>query len=383
MKFLKKLLKWVAILFGLLIITLYVTDTDYLLKAVRTIYMKGHTTAYLEDYKHFDNKPLDIGTPQPWPNHKDYNSIKETETLKNINTQNGTIAYVIIKNDSIWFENYYDGFDEDSKSNSFSMAKSYVSALLGKAIMDGYIKNLDQPVCDFIPEFCEGEAAKMTVGDLSSMASGTNWDESYYSPFSITTRAYFDDDLTKVMTGLKVVREPGTSYKYASGDTQMLAIAIERASGKKLYDYLTESFWEPLGSENQALWQVDSEDHDLVKAYCCIASNAKDFARMGKLYKDHGKWNGKQLLDSAFIAKSITPRFAESPEYGYGWWLKTVGDKHFFMMRGHLGQYVIVEPNDNVIIVRLGHSKGPGDAVASFTPDISAYINEAYKMLEQ
>lgn len=383
MKFLKKLLKWVAILFGLLIITLYVTDTDYLLKAVRTIYMKGHTTAYLEDYKHFDNKPLDIGTPQPWPNHKDYNSVKETETLKNVNAQNGTIAYVIIKNDSIWFENYYDGFDEDSKSNSFSMAKSYVSALLGKAIMDGYIKNLDQPVCDFIPEFCEGEAAKMTVGDLSSMASGTNWDERYYSPFSITTRAYFDDDLTKVMTGLKVVREPGTSYKYASGDTQMLAIAIERASGKKLYDYLTESFWEPLGSENQALWQVDSEDHDLVKAYCCIASNAKDFARMGKLYKDHGKWNGKQLLDSAFIAKSITPRFAESPEYGYGWWLKTVGDKYFFMMRGHLGQYVIVEPNDNVIIVRLGHSKGPGDAVASFTPDISAYIDEAYKMLEQ
>ncbi|TBV28219.1 serine hydrolase [Meridianimaribacter sp. CL38] len=383
MKFLKKLLKWVAILFGLLIITLYVTDTDYLLKAVRTIYMKGHTTAYLEDYKHFDNKPLDTGTPQPWPNHKDYNSVKETETLKNVNAQNGTIAYVIIKNDSIWFENYYDGFDEDSKSNSFSMAKSYVSALLGKAIMDGYIKNLDQPVCDFIPEFCEGEAAKMTVGDLSSMASGTNWDERYYSPFSITTRAYFDDDLTKVMTGLKVVREPGTSYKYASGDTQMLAIAIERASGKKLYDYLTESFWEPLGSENQALWQVDSEDHDLVKAYCCIASNAKDFARMGKLYKDHGKWNGKQLLDSAFIAKSITPRFAESPEYGYGWWLKTVGDKHFFMMRGHLGQYVIVEPNDNVIIVRLGHSKGPGDAIASFTPDISAYIDEAYKMLEQ
>ncbi|GAA3777612.1 serine hydrolase [Corallibacter vietnamensis] len=376
-------MKWVVILFGLLIIVLYITDTDYLLKAVRTIYMKGYTTAYLEDYKHFDNQPLEIGKPQPWPNHKDYNSVKETEKLSETNKQNGTIAYVIIKNDSIWFENYYDGFDENSKSNSFSMAKSYVSALLGKAIMDGYIKNLDQPVCDFIPEFCDGKAAKMTVGDLSSMASGTNWDERYYSPFSITTRAYFDDDLTKVMTGLKVVNEPGTAYKYASGDTQMLAIVIERATGKKLYNYLTESFWKPLGSENQALWQVDSEGHDLVKAYCCIASNAKDFARMGKLYKDHGKWHGKQLLDSAFIAKSIKPRFKASPEYGYGWWLKNVEDKHFFMMRGHLGQYVIVEPNDNVIIVRLGHSKGPGDAVATFTPDISTYIEEAYKMLEK
>ncbi|MGF1557244.1 serine hydrolase domain-containing protein [Paucihalobacter sp.] len=382
MKFLKKLFLAILSIFIILIAVLYITDTDYLIKAVRTIYLKGHTTAYLEDYKHFDNAFVGNGNSQPWPNHSDYNKVKETEALNNINKTNGTVAYVIIKNDSIWFENYYDGFGESSQTNSFSMAKSYVSALLGKAIMDGYIKNLDQPVCEFIPEYCDGKAAKMTVGDLSSMASGTNWDERYYSPLSITTRAYFDDDLTKVVTGLKVVKEPGTAYKYASGDTQMLAIAIERATGKKLYNYLEESFWKPLGSENETLWQVDSEDHDLVKAYCCIASNAKDFARLGKLYKDHGKWNGKQLLDSAFIAKSITPRFAESPEYGYGWWLKSVGDKNFFMMRGHLGQYVIVEPEDNVIIVRLGHSKGDGDAIATFTDDISTYIEEAYKMLE-
>lgn len=383
MKFLKKLLLAILSIFVILIAVLYITDTDYLIKAVRTIYLKGHTTAYLEDYKHFDNAVVENGTPQPWPNHKNYNSVTETERLKEINKSNGTVAYVIIKNDSIWFENYYDGFNENSQTNSFSIAKSYVSALLGKAIMDGYIKNLDQPVCDFIPEYCEGKAATMTVGDLSSMASGTNWDERYYSPLSITTRAYFDDDLTKVVTGLKVVRDPGTSYKYASGDTQMLAIVLERATGKKLYNYLEESFWKPLGSENPTLWQVDSDDHDLVKAYCCIASNAKDFARMGKLYKDHGKWNGKQLLDSAFIAKSITPRFKKSPEYGYGWWLKDHGNKNFFMMRGHLGQYVIVEPNDNIIIVRLGHSKGEGDAIATFTSDITTYIEEAYQMLKQ
>ncbi|GGH38204.1 beta-lactamase [Mangrovimonas yunxiaonensis] len=381
MKYIKKLGQWLAALIALLILALYSTDTDYLLKAVRTIYFNGHTTAFLDDYKYFENKPLNITTTQPWPNHKNYNTAQETPKLAETNKDLGTVAYVIIKNDSIWYENYYDGYDESSKSNSFSMAKSYVSALLGKAIMDGYIKSLDQPVCDFMPEFCEGEAAKMTVGDLSSMASGTNWDERYYSPFSITTRAYFDDDLTKVMSGLKVVNTPGKAFKYASGDTQMLAIVIERATGKKLYNYLTESFWKPLGSENQALWQLDSDGHDLVKAYCCIASNAKDFARMGKLYKDYGKWQGKQILDSAFIAKSITPRFKESPQYGYGWWLRNMGDKSFFMMRGHLGQYVIVEPNDNVIIVRLGHSKGPGDAVATFTPDITTYIEEAYNML--
>ncbi|WP_452225544.1 serine hydrolase domain-containing protein [Lacinutrix chionoecetis] len=379
MKFIKNLLKVLVVLFGLAIAILYITDTDYLIKAVRTIYMRGYTTAFLDDYKKFDTRTIDIDTPQPWPNHKNYNVATETETLKKANEDWGTVAYVIIKNDSIWFENYYDGYNANSKSNSFSMAKSYVSGLLGKALMEGHIKSLDQPVCDFLPAFCDGKAAKMTVGDLSTMSSGTNWDEAYYSPLSITTRAYFDDDLAKVMNGLKVVDEPGQAFKYSSGDTQMLAMVIEKATGKKLYNYLEESFWKPLGSENQTLWQVDSDGHDLVKAYCCIASNAKDFARFGKLYKDHGKWNGKQVLDSAFVAKSLTPKFA--PVYGYGWWLKEHNGKDFKMMRGHLGQYVIVQPEDNVIIVRLGHQKSPDAGIGSYTKDISLYIDEAYKML--
>ena len=381
MNILKRTLKWGLLTVVGLIAILYITDTDYLLKAVRTIYAKGYTTAYLEDYKEFDNVKIENDVPQPWPKHKDYNSVTETERLQKYNEAYGAIAYVIIKNDSIWFENYYDGFDENSKTNSFSMAKSYVSGLMGRAIEEGYIKSLNQPVSDFFPEFSEGLAAKLTVGDLSSMASGTNWDEKYYSPLSITTRAYFDDDLKKIILGLKVIKEPGQAYKYSSGDTQLLAMVIEKATGKKLYNYLTESFWKPLGSENETLWQVDSKEHDLVKAYCCIASNAKDFARFGKLYKDHGKWKGEQLLDSAFVAKSITPRFAESPQYGYGFWMQKRDGKSFFMMRGHLGQYVIVEPEDNIIIVRLGHQKSPDAANQIFSDDISIYIEEAYKML--
>ena len=381
MNTLKRTLKWGLLTVVGLIAILYITDTDYLLKAVRTIYAKGYTTAYLEDYKEFDNVKIENDVPQPWPKHKDYNSVTETERLQKYNEAYGAIAYVIIKNDSIWFENYYDGFDENSKTNSFSMAKSYVSGLMGRAIEEGYIKSLNQPVSDFFPEFSEGLAAKLTVGDLSSMASGTNWVEKYYSPLSITTRAYFDDDLKKIILGLKVIKEPGQAYKYSSGDTQLLAMVIEKATGKKLYNYLTESFWKPLGSENETLWQVDSKEHDLVKAYCCIASNAKDFARFGKLYKDHGKWKGEQLLDSAFVAKSITPRFAESPQYGYGFWMQKRDRKSFFMMRGHLGQYVIVEPEDNIIIVRLGHQKSPDAANQIFSDDISIYIEEAYKML--
>ena len=384
MKFLKKLLKWIVILFGLLIITLYIFDYDYLIKAVRTIYGKGHKTAYLEDYKVFDNRTIEKGTAQPWNLHRSYNTVKETETLTNLNNDKGTIAYLIIKNDSIWFENYYDGFNKDSKSNSFSMAKSIVSAMLGKAIMEGKIKSLDQPVSAFYPEFREGLAAKMTVGDLSSMASGLNWDEAYYSPLSIMTRAYFDDDLEKMMLGVKVTEEPGQSYKYLSGSTQLLGMVIEKATGQKLADYLSDKFWRPIGAENEAFWQLDSEEEGLEKTYCCVASNARDFARFGKLYKQHGKWNGKQILDSTFIAKSTTPRFKASPEYGYGWWLANYNNKEIFYMRGHLGQLVIVIPEDDVIIVRLGHRiEKPKDmGLDPHSPNFYTYIDEAYKMMK-
>lgn len=383
MKFLKKFLLWFIIILTGIIILMYIFDVDYLLRAVRTIYFKGYTTAFLDDYKDFPNREIKKGIAQPWAIAKDYNSIPATETLNKTHKELQTVAYLIIKNDSIWHESYFDGYGKDSKSNSFSMAKSIVSACLGKAIMDGKIKSLDQKVSDFFPELKGKFAKDVTVGDLSSMASGLSWDERYYSPFSIVTRAYFDSDLKKVILGLDVNEEPGKKFKYLSGATELLAMVIEKATGKYLSDYMSESFWQPMGAENEALWQLDHAPDGIEKAYCCIASNARDFARFGKLYKQNGKWNGKQLLDSTFVTKSITPRFPESPEYGYGWWLHHYLGKKMYYMRGHLGQFVIVVPEDNVIIVRLGHLKGLQTETDPHSNDFYVYVGEAYKMLEK
>lgn len=381
MKFLKIFFKWLIALVILLIVSLYLFNYDYLIKAVINVYGTGHTTAYLNDYTVFDNRIIEKGDPQPWPLHRDYNKVNPTEKLQALHKEMGTIAFAIIKNDSIWYEQYYESYDKNSKSNSFSMAKSMVSAMLGKAITEGKIKSLDQPVSDFFPEFSEGMAARLTVGDLSSMSSGLNWDESYYSPFSITTRAYFDDDLRDIILGLKVVEEPGQSYKYLSGNTELLAMVLEKATGQTLSAYLSDNFWKPLGAENDALWQLDSEKYGMEKAYCCVAGNARDFARFGKLYKDHGKWNGKQLLDSAFIARSVTPRFPDTPQYGYGFWLSNYKNKDIFYMRGHLGQYVIVIPEDDLIIVRLGHRKAKRTGDDPHSSDFYTYIDEAFTML--
>lgn len=383
MKFLKKTFKWLVIVLISLIVLMYIFDIDYLLRAVRTIYFKGYTTAFLEDYKEFPNRKIEKGVAQPWAIAKDYNSVPATETLEKTHQDLQTIAYVIIKNDSIWHESYYDGFDKSSKSNSFSMAKSIVTMAMGKAIMQGKIKSLDQKVTDFFPELKGKFAKEVTVGDLSSMASGLNWDERYYSPFSIVTKAYFHDDLKAVILDLEISEKPGQSFKYLSGATQLLAMCVEKATGQYLSDYVSEHFWQPMGAENEALWQLDHESEGIEKAYCCIASNARDFARFGKLYLNNGNWNGKQLLDSAFVKKCITPRFAESPEYGYGWWLHNFLGKDLYYMRGHLGQFVIVIPEDELIIVRLGHIKGLQTDSDPHSDDLYVYVEEAYEMLKK
>jgi len=181
---------------------LYLSDYNYLLRAVNKIYFTGHTTAFLSDYQQFENRLLPASeNPQPWPLHKNYNSVNLSERLEAFHRETKTVAFVMFKNDSLYIEKYYDDYGPDSKSNSFSVAKSFISALLGRAIKEGKIKSLDQKVKEFIPELTGPYADQVTVGDLSSMASGQKWDEAYYSPLSVTTAAYFVED-----TYIKVVQ---------------------------------------------------------------------------------------------------------------------------------------------------------------------------------
>lgn len=383
MKRLLTFFKWFFISCVGFILILYVFDVDYLLRAVKTIYLKGHATAFLEDYKEFPNRTIQKGTAQPWAVSKDYNSVPATDKLNTTHKNLQTVAFLIIKNDSIWHESYFDGYTNTSKSNSFSIAKSIVSAALGKAIMEGKIKSLDQKVTDFFPKLKGKFAKEVTVGDLSSMASGLSWDEKYYSPFSIVTRAYFDDHLKEVILGLSIKDKPGQEFRYLSGATQLLAMCIEKATGEYLSNYVSEHFWKPMGAENEALWQLDEADTGIEKAYCCIASTARDFARFGKLYKQNGIWNGKQILPRSFVEKSLQPRFSDSPEYGYGWWLHQINGKKIYYMRGHLGQFVIVLPEDDVIIVRLGHLKGKQTTTDPHSNDLYVYVEEALKMINQ
>ena len=374
-----KILKWVFIIITSLILLLYAFNIEYLIKGVRTIYLTGNNTAFISDYEYFDNREIANNNPEPWPIHKNFNQFIETEELKVLNEQRETKSFLVIKNDSIVFEKYYDGYDENSLSNSFSVAKSIVVSLMGKAIMEGKIKGLDQPVSDYFDEYKEGLASELTVGDLASMSSGMKWNEKYYSVINITSESYFTDDLRSVILRQKIIDKPGQSFRYSSGDTQLLAMVIEKATGTTLSDYLSEKFWKPMGAENNALWQLDSDNYGMEKAYCCIASTARDFARFGKLYINNGKWGNEIILDSSFVELATKPVFDSSPYYGYGWWLYNFEGKKVFTMNGHRGQFVISFPEENIIIVRQGSFNEKG-RVSNNSGDLYKYISEGYKL---
>lgn len=368
-----------ALLFLVLFVgAAFLFDFDYFFKGIQSSYLQGHLSAHIDDHKFFDNRKIAAGDAQPWPFHRNYNKFDPTKELLEKNEEAGTIAFLIIKNDSIWFESYSDEYEIYSHTNIFSVSKSLVAALLGKAILEGHVESLDQPVADFFPEFDK----RLTLRHLASMSSGLNWNESYYNPFSMTIEAYLDENIRPLIMDLEVVKEPGEKFKYLSGNTQLLAMVLEKATGKNVSQYMSESFWKPMGMESFALWQLDSEESGLEKAFCCIATNARDLARFGKLYNDFGKWNGEQLLDSAYVAGSIRPQLEDYPHYGLGVWLEEYLGQEVFYFRGILGQYVIVLPEKDVIIVRLGQEGGEVPDEKEHPNDFYFYLEDVLKILE-
>jgi CubicO group peptidase (beta-lactamase class C family) len=352
MKTLKRI--GIIILFIILLFSAFavVSGRTYLFKAV------WHNFADIDDYKIFTNNSVTNGDVQPWKTSALYNKPAMPDSLRSLLNGLGTIAVVVIKNDSLLFEEYWDGYSDSSFSGSFSMAKSITSLLLGAAMKEGKIKSLDEPVGNYLPEFKEGEKASVKIIDLLTMSSGSDWNESYINPLSVTTELYYGNDVYKTATGVHVINKPGTLHVYKSGDTQLLGLIIEKATGKSLSAYASEKLWKPIGAEHTALWSTDHLGGN-EKAYCCFNTNARDFARIGQLMLDSGSWKGNEIISKDYFEKSVSP--CNVPDvygkscnyYGLQWWLVPY-EPGVFYARGILGQYIIVIPFKHEVIVRLG-----------------------------
>lgn len=386
MKIIKQFGKWLLIVLVVLNLLIIVSGKTYLYKGIANTYLKGQSGPSTYEYEIFENREIKAGSYQAWNNAAAYN----TKTLSQEQADNfkrlETIAFLVVKNDSVTHEQYWDGHNAESHTNSFSMAKTITSILIGIAIDEGKIKSVDQPVGDFLPEFKEGDNAKLTVKDLLTMSSGINFDEDYVNPLAYPAAAYYGSDIKELTYKYKVTEEPGKVFSYLSGNTQLLGFILEKATGKAPSDYASEKLWNPICAKNPAFWSLDHKDGS-EKVYCCFNSNAPDFARIGKLYLDSGKWNGTPVVTADYMLNSVKPADMldedgnKNNKYGYSWWIIPDYKGHYiYYARGILGQYIVCIPDKDMIVVRLGNKKEKKVAGEDHPKDLFYYIDAALEM---
>ncbi|MDI1355960.1 MAG: serine hydrolase [bacterium] len=313
---------------------------------------------------------------------------KKTYDFESGLKKTGTLSFLVIRNDSILYEWYREGNDQSSLVTTFSMSKSYVSALTGIAIGEGYIKSSKDPICKYLTFLDTNTFGKITIQHLLDMQSGIAFNENYFNPFGDIAKYYYGTKLKKYLHHLKIESEPGSVFRYISLNSQLLGLVLESATGKQLTDYLQEKLWTPLGMEYDASWSIDSKKHHTEKAFCCLNGRAKDFAKLGRLYLNNGNWNGKQLIPAAYVDESVNFKNVKNNlTYSNNWWhtrwafplsdsskIKAVhyttspkdanstpfiyaasGD---FFAQGLLGQYLYMYPQKNMIIVRFSKKEG-------------------------
>jgi CubicO group peptidase (beta-lactamase class C family) len=365
---------------GVLLIVIIAVSPGHLRRAVL------HGYANIDDYKIFDNRIVQNAKSIPWQHDSLYNLQKIDPAFLQVMDSFGTTAFVVIHNDKIVHEEYWDGATDTTRSNSFSVAKSIISILIGCLVDEGKIKSVDQPVGDFLPEFKNTVGYTLRIKDLLTMSSGLDWDESYSSLFSPTTKAYYGNYLEKQMLSLKVKNEPGKVFNYQSCNTQLLALIIEKASGKTISEYASGKLWKPLGAEHPAFWSVDRPD-GVEKAYCCFNSTATDFARIGQMVLDSGEFNNQRIISKAYLAKATAPANYLKDEngdscnyYGYQFWMLTNQGHKVVYARGILGQYIFIIPSLNMVVVRLGTDRSK-QSLRHAPKEVYSYLDAAFELI--
>ena len=314
-----------------------------------------------------------------------------------------TFSFLVIRNDSVLYENYWENTNGQTLLPSFSVSKSFVGTLIAIAIKDGKIRSLQEPITNYIPELLKNDRrfANITIQHVLDMRSGIKNNEDYYNPSSDVLKMGFGSNIWAQIKRLKIEKAPG-EFDYKSVNTQVLAIILERATGVKIQQYIQQKIWQPLGMESYATWNIDSKKRRMVRAFCCINAATRDYAKLGRLYLHNGVWNGVQLLPDQWVHNTTDIDTMVTYEgYKNQWWsneysyrfndslealafLKKTPHceptvrvynrkadekkgikaarmyfvyylKPMYHAEGLLGQYIYVYPKKNLIIIRTGH----------------------------
>lgn len=275
-----------------------------------------------------------------------------------------TTGFIVVKDDTILFEQYYRGNDEKSLAITWSVIKSLISALLGIAIEEGHISDIAKPVTDYIPRLKGTGYDGVSIKDILQMSSGVRFNEDYgdfNSDINRMGRAFaLNASLNEFAASLTREKKPGTFNHYVSMNTQVLGWLIKETTGKTISAYLEEKLWKPLGMESDGKFLIDS--HGMEAAFGGYCMVLRDFARFGRLYLKEGNWNGKQIIPKAWVRASVTP---DAPHlmpgkransswvlgYGYQWWIPQNPDGDFLAI-GIYGQAIYIYPKYNIVIAK-------------------------------
>lgn len=311
----------------------------------------------------------------PWKISKD---LYAPDLSQGLHKKLRTTALLVIEGDQIIAEAYANGGSMTRPSNSFSMAKSVVATVVAMC----FKQNLLQPgnlVRDLLPDL-HPRLKDIRLQDLLQMTTGLDWDESP-SLKSDNALAYYGNTLTKQLLALRSKSAPGQEFEYVSVASQLLSACILSGSGRAVEEWVSTDLWPTLGCEYDAYWNLDRPGGQ-VKAFCCLYATARDFARLGRLYLTNGQVQGSQLIDSTFVKKATRPHDSFDPYtgrqndcYGWHWWTVTHQDQDYFYARGIRGQYIICSPDQDRMLVRLGHRRLPVSQQTGHPPDLYAWLD--------
>jgi CubicO group peptidase (beta-lactamase class C family) len=325
-----------------------------------------HGFSGVEDYRIFPGRELEP-SPNPFSFRDETHGDRFSEDislpghdkvgLQALLRDNDTLAFLVIQDDALVYERYFNGLTRESVSMGFSMSKSVLSLLIGCAIDDRLIGSVEDPVTDYLPELRGRGFEKVSLRRLLMSTSGLDYTESD-NPFGIHAYLYYCEScLERKALAFRLCEPPGIRFVYKSGDNILLATVLRRAlRGETITAYLQRRVWTPLGMEYRGIWSTDGDQE---KTWCCLSATARDFAKFGMLHLYEGKWGNQRIVSQDWTrrAAKVNEEDGASWQYQFQWW-HPFHERSHYMMAGHLGQYVYVNPDTHVVLVRLGKSRG-------------------------
>lgn len=265
---------------------------------------------------------------------------------------------IVLKDGARILERYGLGRTAEDRWQSHSVAKSVTAILVGAALQDGYIKSLDTPITEYIPELNGSAYDGVTGRQLLTMTSGVRWNETYSDSNSDDTGQFREpfvnglDPLVSYMRRLSRAARPGSKFLYKGADPNLAGVMVSRAIARPLSEYLSDKLWRPYGMEKDAFWEVNAAGQEY--AHGCIQMTLRDFARIGQFMIEGGKAGGVQVLSSSFMADATRSevtlpakqRAQGNIGYGYFWWIQ----KDSYAAIGYGGQVIFVYPKDKIVI---------------------------------